>query len=652
MSFTEINANTGTGLSGTVVAGDILTLLFISVQTAADNTGLPVTITDAFPGNTYNLIPGLHNINVPCTVSGRFISYGLYVCPRAQASFTTSMPVPAAFTTASTVATHEYCGEFRSTIGIGAFQNNGLAIMLSQTANFALNAGNTATGIDELVIGATITTAAGAGGGPSFTSYLHRLNFQSTTSDWGWNDASVLGGTGVVTANVTPGTPVAPSFVQARASTNPSGTSFTLAFTSNNVAGNCIVVTVCTVTNLGPDLPTVTDSVGNTYNLIASNTSGVGCYVFAALNIGAGANTVSVTLASAEQCAINIHEFHNVATASATDGTASAHQFSSATSITGGPITTTNAPDLLFSFLVLDQTGQTVTAPTGYTEVSSATGNGCSTFGAWITESTTGAFSAQWTGFTPGGTQNATTVLVGLKGGTSTAPETMGMLFRLAALDFAGASASGSLAFNIRKAPHPVPPPEGRAMATVQIDATQITHTPLSARGLAYPEITFDNQVTPTNGWTAFAIAEFDLEHISNRGQGLSEVRGLIAVSRPMFQIDVVGNATDFPGSAGYPLGHGLALLTNISTLQTAVLGGAAMSWQQSLNSQGAPIETLHMAFPAGKGAMKYRLILLSDTYPLQGGGTTGIGKYTLQFTNYELPSTFISLGSWFGNQQ
>jgi hypothetical protein len=653
MQFTEINANTGTGISGTVTAGDILTIIFISLQTAADNTGLPVTYTDSFPGNVYNLVPGLHNINVPCTVSGRFISYGVYVCPRALGSLTTSAPVPSAFTTPSTLGTDQFCGEFRSTIGIGSFLNNGLAILLSQTTAFSLNAGNTPNGIDELVIGATITTAAGVGPvGPRFTSYLNELNTPSTSTDWGWQDANVLGGTGVVVAGVNPGTPVPPSKVQIAAGTFASGTSFAQAFTSNNAVGNCIVVTVYEY-SFSSVLPGISDTNGNTYTLLTSSSSfpGQGVYVFAALNIAAGANTVTVTLATAAPLGMIIHEFAGVGHASASDGAANNDSGGTPTSLTVGPITTTQTPDLLVTFCANNNSSSTIPSPpTGYLGGGTVTGNNMVIASAYLLNASAGSHSATWNLTNSGSSTNVS--LVALKGQFTTSPETMGMLFRLAANNFAGGSASSSLAFNIRKAPEPIVPKEGRAIATVQIDATQITHTPLSAQALAYPEITFDNQITPTNGWQSFAIAEFDLEHITNRGQGLSEVRGLIAVSRPMFQIDVVGNATDFPGSAGYNMGHGLALLTNVSTLQCAILGSAAMSWQQSLNSQGAPIETMHLAYPASKGGMKFRLILLCDQYPLQGGGTTGIGKYTLNFTNYELPSTFISIGSWFGNQQ
>jgi hypothetical protein len=130
----------------------------------------------------------------------------------------------------------------------------------------------------------------------------------------------------------------------------------------------------------------------------------------------------------------------------------------------------------------------------------------------------------------------------------------------------------------------------------------------------------------------------------------LSEVRGVIVTSRPMFQWDINDNTSDCPFTGGFVLGRGLAILTNVATLQSLALGSAAMAWHQGLDTQGAPYELLQSPFYAVKGGMKFRLLLLCDLFPLSGGQTTGVGKWTINFTNFELPSSLIHVGGWYGN--
>lgn len=202
-----------------------------------------------------------------------------------------------------------------------------------------------------------------------------------------------------------------------------------------------------------------------------------------------------------------------------------------------------------------------------------------------------------------------------------------------------GGSAAETLTFSLNKGPAPIIPIEGRAIATVQIDCTQqISHS--FGLPIDYPE--FAAYPFSSLDATAFIVIEFDLEHLF-QGAGLSEMRSLMAWSRPWFRstngvpprFDVPVNNLS-PNPEVYP-----ALLTNTTTLQTVILGGsnfANQSWNGPVPSSFG--ETMIVPFPANKHSLKYRFI-----QPLSAGNAANpVGKYNLQFCNYEI-SPFISNG-------
>ena len=122
-----------------------------------------------------------------------------------------------------------------------------------------------------------------------------------------------------------------------------------LAFTNPNTAGNLIIV-YAIWSNTGT--ATVTDSRGDAYVSAAPRTtwgSNWSSQVFVAKNIAGGANTVTATFATAINsfAVIYIHEYAGLDKANPVDVTKSAT--GSASAMSSGAVTTTNATDLIFA---------------------------------------------------------------------------------------------------------------------------------------------------------------------------------------------------------------------------------------------------------------------------------------------------------------
>jgi glucose/arabinose dehydrogenase/PKD repeat protein len=164
-----------------------------------------------------------------------------------------------------------------------------------------------------------------------------------------------------------------PTFVQVRAKEIKSGTTNSLAFNSANTAGNLIVV-YAIWSNTGS--ATVSDSRGNSYATAAARTTWSGTssvQVFYARNVAAGANTVTVTHATAvnSYSVIYIHEYSGIDKVDPVDVTRSANGTGS--TMNSGSLTTTNAADLLFA---AGASSASITAGSaGYTTRSTAFGN-------------------------------------------------------------------------------------------------------------------------------------------------------------------------------------------------------------------------------------------------------------------------------------
>jgi hypothetical protein len=148
-----------------------------------------------------------------------------------------------------------------------------------------------------------------------------------------------------------------------------SKSSAALAFPSNNTLGNWIAVGI----RVGEPNETITvrDSKGNTYHSATQiNQTGDGdtLAIFYAENIAAGANTVTVSVSTADTLRIAILEFSGVASSGSIDQ-ATASQGSNA-SPNSGSITTTASGDLLLG-AIMTADGETVTAGSGFQIVES-----------------------------------------------------------------------------------------------------------------------------------------------------------------------------------------------------------------------------------------------------------------------------------------
>jgi hypothetical protein len=162
------------------------------------------------------------------------------------------------------------------------------------------------------------------------------------------------------------------AYVQSANSTANTLTSVAKAFTSNNTAGNCIIVAIGIWKSGAFNTPVITDSAGNTYHRVCTsplaNASGQSqCFIFAAYNIAAGANTVTCTVNVSADIDIAIHEYSGVALANALDQ-ASAGAVNNASAASTGTVVTRFANEVLFSW-AYDQgiSGATYTPTSGWT---------------------------------------------------------------------------------------------------------------------------------------------------------------------------------------------------------------------------------------------------------------------------------------------
>ena len=143
-----------------------------------------------------------------------------------------------------------------------------------------------------------------------------------------------------------------------------SGTSITLAFASNNVAGNLIVVAARA--SLPNQTFSITDTRGNTYRQAVRRNGGSDhtLAIYYAENIRAGANQVRVVISNSASLRFAILEYAGVATSNALDVTASATQSNSLPN--SGNATTTASGDLLIGAFST-RVSRTFAAGSGYT---------------------------------------------------------------------------------------------------------------------------------------------------------------------------------------------------------------------------------------------------------------------------------------------
>lgn len=157
--------------------------------------------------------------------------------------------------------------------------------------------------------------------------------------------------------------------------TDASGVSATITFGANVTAGNLIAVGI----RLGAaGISSVTDNLGNTYNLVGSEVSapsGEGLSVWYAKNIAGGACTITVTPAASTTIRANAVEFSGRDTAAPLDDANAGVDSVPDTNPIAGAVVVSAANADIFVALCTDSGGVTVTPDAGYTlDTSIATG--------------------------------------------------------------------------------------------------------------------------------------------------------------------------------------------------------------------------------------------------------------------------------------
>ena len=168
----------------------------------------------------------------------------------------------------------------------------------------------------------------------------------------------------------------APAFIQANKGGSASTSSLSLAFTSNNTAGNLIIVYADISGTSGASVSTVSDARGNTYTSAVgpiSNGTDYQFQVWYAKNIPGGSNTVTITYSIAVTNDVGIAEYSGLDTVSPLDVSAS-NTGNSATCSTGTTAASTAASELVVANCSAFN-GASYGAVSGYTLETTGTGS-------------------------------------------------------------------------------------------------------------------------------------------------------------------------------------------------------------------------------------------------------------------------------------
>jgi hypothetical protein len=159
-----------------------------------------------------------------------------------------------------------------------------------------------------------------------------------------------------------------PAIVQKTSSKSTgSVASLAAAFTSNNTAGNSIVV-VCGIGN-GTD-PTIADTAGNTYvkAVTGANSTTFEASIWFAVNIASGTNTVTVTNAgSAASMAMEIYEVSGLLQQVTAQPDQTATNTGTGTAVSTASVTPVIPNELFFAGVSVGTAAQTITVGSGWT---------------------------------------------------------------------------------------------------------------------------------------------------------------------------------------------------------------------------------------------------------------------------------------------
>ena len=185
------------------------------------------------------------------------------------------------------------------------------------------------------------------------------------------------------------------SFVQGNKGGIQSGPSAGVAYSSNNAAGNLLVL-VCRGSGGAPAAVSVSDSQGNSWSVTTNNlwVGGNKIVMAYAPNCKAGANTVTVSITGASFLQTKIAEYSGVLKVSPLDKSNDTN--GSSTTPTSPSVTTTKNGELIIGgFANATTNSATITAGSGYTKrATTDDGNGAIEDRV---QASAGAITAGWT---------------------------------------------------------------------------------------------------------------------------------------------------------------------------------------------------------------------------------------------------------------
>jgi fibronectin type 3 domain-containing protein len=169
--------------------------------------------------------------------------------------------------------------------------------------------------------------------------------------------------------SATPSTPLVAYIQSSSTGSNTAAATIARAFTTTVTAGDAIIVALSWDTSAGSNVPTVTDSLGNTYTratYAADARHNQALAIFYAVNVKGGADTVTAHFGVNQAYRrILIQEYRGIAAVSPVDVTASA--IGSGTTASSGSALTTTAGNLVFGAIADDSGTTTITAGAGFT---------------------------------------------------------------------------------------------------------------------------------------------------------------------------------------------------------------------------------------------------------------------------------------------
>ncbi len=364
---------TASSINVTVPAGATTGNVIVTVNGTASN-GLNFTVTPPPAISTINPTSGPVGTNVTITGTNFGPTVGMIqsfvtfngVQTRASNWSNTSItaPVPTGATTGNVL------------VNVGGVPSNGVLFTVAvapSITNLSPTSGTVGTSVT--ISGANFGTSQG-------TSSVTFNGTAATPTSWSTSSILVPVPSGAKTGNVVvtvsgiasngvnftvTSTSNNISLVQHRSLDAGTSTSGSLAFTSNNAAGNWIAVAIRAGLS-GSQVFTVTDSNGNTYQRafqIGVNGNALTLALYYAENIKGGANTITVSDTVSGPLRFSILEYSGVATSNSLDATPVAAQGSSATPNSGN-LTTAAGGDLLLG-TVATVNAASFTAGSGYT---------------------------------------------------------------------------------------------------------------------------------------------------------------------------------------------------------------------------------------------------------------------------------------------